>query len=167
MVSELYYNAIKSLIINFSANLEFFLKDSMRLNMMRNYSLLKKGLIESKKAINPTDIVEINDIEQIRLKYINNISNIMSSGELWSNRIKKYVKFMGLPKDLYVEAINKEIDSIWKMRNDIAHANTPIISLNYDEVLYKYGPDISINEYTQFALSFIQLVDNTIIFYPK
>lgn len=39
MVSELYYNSIKNLVINFSSTLEFFLKDSIRLNMMRNYSL--------------------------------------------------------------------------------------------------------------------------------
>lgn len=167
MVSELHYNAIKSLIINFSAILEFFLKDSMRLNMMRNYSLLKKGLIESKQSINPIDIVEINDIEQVRLKYINSVSNIMSSGELWSNKIKKYIKFMCLPSDLYAEIINKEIDSIWKTRNDIAHANTRILSLNYDEVLYKYGPDVSVDEYTQFALLFIKLVDDTMIFLSK
>lgn len=167
MVGELYYNAIKSLIINFSTILEFFLKDSMKLNMMRNYSLLKKGLIESKQSINPIDIVEINDIEQVRLKYINNISNIMSSGELWSNKIKRYIKFIGLPNDLYAEVINKEIDSIWKMRNDIAHANTRILSLNYSEVLYKYGPDISVDEYTQFALFFIKLVDDTMTFLSK
>ena len=47
MVSELYFGSLKSVIISFSANLEFFLKDSMQLCMMRNYSLLKKGLIES------------------------------------------------------------------------------------------------------------------------
>lgn len=167
MVSELYYNAIKSLVINFSASLEFFLKDSMRLNMMRNYSLLKKGLIESKQSVNPIDIVEINDIEQVRLKYINNISNIMSSGELWSNKIKKYIKFMDLPNNLYAEVINKEIDSIWKMRNDIAHANTRILSLNYGEVTHKYGTGISVDEYTQFALLFTKLVDDTMTFLSK
>ena len=42
IVGDLYYSSIKSLIINFSSTLEYFLKDSMKLNMMRNYSLLKK-----------------------------------------------------------------------------------------------------------------------------
>lgn len=167
MVSEMYYNSIRSLIINFSSTLEFFLKDSMRLNMMRNYSLLKKGLIESKQPINPIDIIEKDDIEQIRLKYINSISNSMSSGELWSNKLKKYIKFLDLPNDLYAEVINKKIDSIWKMRNDIAHANTRILSLDYGENVYKYGIDIGVDEYTQFALLFIELVDDTIAFLSK
>lgn len=48
IVSELYYSSIKSLIINFSSALEFYLKDSMKLNMMRNYSLFKRVLVETK-----------------------------------------------------------------------------------------------------------------------
>lgn len=167
MVNEIYYNAIKTLVINFTSTLEYFLRDSMRLNMMRNYSLLKKGLMESKQSINPIDIVEIDDIELVRLKYINNISNIMSLGELWSKKLKKYIKFLGLPNSLYAEVINKKIDSIWKMRNDIAHANTQILSLNYNETIYKYGTNIEADEYTKFALLFIELVDDTIAFLSK
>ena len=62
IVGDLYYSSIKSLIINFSSTLEYFLKDSMKLNMMRNYSLLKKVLTDTKTVINPIEIVEINDI---------------------------------------------------------------------------------------------------------
>ena len=42
----------------------------MKLNMMRNYSLLKSFLADTKTVINPIEIVEINDIEQLRFKYI-------------------------------------------------------------------------------------------------
>ena len=45
IVGELYFSSIKSLIINFSSTLEYFIKDSMKLNMMRNYSLFKKIFI--------------------------------------------------------------------------------------------------------------------------
>lgn len=164
MVSELYYNSIRSLIISFSSTLEFFLKDNTRLNMMRNYSLLKKGLMETKQVIDPKDIVEINDIELVRLKYINTISSVVCSGELWSNKLKKYIKFLNLPNDLCSQGIHKKIDSIWKVRNDIAHGNTQILSLSYDEITYKYGTDVNEAEYTQFALLFIKLVDETIEF---
>ena len=164
MVSQLYYNSIKSLIINFSSTLEFFLKDNIRLNMMRNYSLLKKGLMETKQVIDPKDIVENNDIELVRLKYINIISSAVCSGELWSNKFKKYIKFLDLPNNLCSQSIHKKIDSIWKVRNDIAHGNTQILSLSFDEITYKYGIDVSVTEYTQFALLFIELVDRTMEF---
>ena len=167
MLSKLYYNSLKSLIISFSATLEFFLKDSMQLNMMRNYSLLKKGLIESKQVIDPKDIVDIDDIELVRLKYIKNISNNMCSGEMWSGKFKKYVKFLSLPNNLLGETINKKIDSIWKMRNDIAHANTNILSINYNGTIHKFGADINAEQYTEFALFFIKLLDETLSFVEK
>lgn len=167
MVGELHYNSIKSLVINFSSTLEFYLKDSIRLNMMRNYSLLKKALIESKQIIDPKDIVEINDIDQIRLKYIYNISEHICSGELWKNKFKKYIKLLSLPNDLYEDAINNKIDSIWKMRNDIAHANSNGLLLVYRQNTYKYDSNISTEEYTQFALLFIELVDEVIDFLSK
>lgn len=167
MVSELYYNSIKSLIINFSSTLEFYLKDSIRLNMMRNYSLLKKALIDTKQLIDPKDIIEINDIEQIRLKYIYNISEHVCSGELWKNKFKKYVKLLSLPNNLCEDAINNKIDSIWKARNDIAHANSRRLLLAYSQNTYEYDSKISVNEYTQFALLFIELVDEVIAFLSK
>ena len=167
MLSKLYYNSLKSLIISFSATLEFFLKDSMQLNMMRNYSLLKKGLIESKQVIDPKDIVDIDDIELVRLKYIKNISDNMCSGEMWSGKFKKYVKFLSLPNNLLGETINKKIDSIWKMRNDIAHANTNILSINYNGAIHNFGADINAEQYTEFALFFIKLLDETLSFVEK
>ena len=167
MLSKLYYNSLKSLIISFSATLEFFLKDSMQLNMMRNYSLLKKGLTESKQVIDPKDIVDIDDIELVRLKYIKNISNNMCSGEMWSGKFKKYVKFLSLPNNLLGETINKKIDSIWKMRNDIAHANINILSINYNGTIHKFGADINAEQYTEFALFFIKLLDETLSFVEK
>lgn len=167
MLSKLYYNSLKSLIISFSATLEFFLIDSMQLNMMRNYSLLKKGLIESKQLIDPKDIVDIDDIELVRLKYIKNISNNMCSGEMWSGKFKKYVKFLSLPNNLLGETINKKIDSIWKMRNDIAHANTNILSINYNGTIHEFGADINAEQYTEFALFFIKLLDETLSFVGK
>lgn len=167
MLSKLYYNSLKSLIISFSATLEFFLKDSMQLNMMRNYSLLKKGLIESKQVIDPKDIVDIDDIELVRLKYIKNISNNMCSGEMCSGKFKKYVKFLSLPNNLLGETINKKIDSIWKMRNDIAHANINILSINYNGTIHKFGADINAEQYTEFALFFIKLLDETLSFVEK
>ncbi|MFR0577001.1 HEPN domain-containing protein [Limosilactobacillus reuteri subsp. suis] len=162
MVSELYFGSLKSVIISFSANLEFFLKDSMQLCMMRNYSLLKKGLIESNQVITPKDIVDMDSIESVRLKYINIISNRMCSGEMWSGKFKRYIKFLALPNELLGKNINKEIDSIWRMRNDIAHANTKVLSIEYDKVMHKFDRNINSEQYAEFAVFFIKLIDKTI-----
>lgn len=167
MVSELYYNSIKSLVINFSSTLEYYLKDSLRLNMMRNYSLFKKALSETKQLIDPKDIVEFNDIEQIRLKYIYNISEHICSGELWKNKFKKYIKLLSLPNYSSEDAINNKIDSIWKMRNDIAHANSNGLLFIYSSNTYEYDSKISVKEYTQFALLFIEIIDEVITFLSK
>lgn len=167
IVSELYYSSIKSLIINFSSTLEFYLKDSMKLNMMRNYSLLKKVLVETKCAIDPIDIVEIDDIEQLRLKYICEISDHMSSGELWKAKFKKYINLLALPKHLGEDETNNLIDSFWRARNDIAHANTRGVKLTYGKNIYEYDSKVSIEEYTQFALLFVELLDNVIAFLSK
>lgn len=167
MVGEMQFNSIKILVVNFSSTLEYFLKDSLRLNMMRNYSLLKKGLKETNISIDPIDIIEIDDIKKIRLKYINEISNVVCSGELWSKKFRKYIKFLGLPNGIYGESINKKIDAIWRMRNDIAHANTCILSLDYEGVIYKYSSEISADEYTQFTILFIELIDEVIKFLTR
>lgn len=167
LVGELYYSSIKSLIINFSSSLEFFLKDSMKLHMMRNYALFKKVLADTKMVINPTDIVDINDIEKLRLKYICEISEHVCSGELWKTKLKNYINLLALPKDLLSEEINNRIDSIWKARNDIAHANTLGLALNYGGNTYKFDSTVDVNEYTQFALLLIQLVDDVIVFLSK
>lgn len=163
-VGEIYYSSIKNLIISFSSTLEFYLKDSIRLNMMRNYSLLIKGLMDSKLSIEPKDIVDYNDIEEIRLKYIFNLSEHICSGELWTNKLKKYIKLLSLSNDLCTDSVNSRIDSIWRARNDIAHANTRGLSLNYEHNTYTYNSNIGVTEYTQFALLFIKLVDDVIAF---
>ncbi len=167
IVGDLYYSSIKSLIINFSSTLEYFLKDSMKLNMMRNYSLFKKVLVETKTVINPIEIVEINDIEQLRLRYICEISDHVCSGELWKAKLKKYINLLDLPKYLVAEEVNNKINSIWEARNNIAHANTRGLILNYAGNIYKYDSNTGVEEYTQFALLFIELVDDTIKFFSK
>lgn len=167
MVGELYYGEIKNLTVSFVSRLEFFLRDSMQLNMMRNYSLFKKALVESGIVVDSLDIVKFDDIETIRLKYIKYISNKMCSGELWSEKLKKYIKVLSLSKDLNGEAVNKKVDSIWKMRNDISHANTNTISFEYNGSVYKYDSNIKVDEYIKFALIFIELVDECAKFLEK
>lgn len=89
----------------------------------------------------------------------------MCSGELWSEKFKKYIKVLSLSKDLNGEAVNKKVDSIWKMRNDISHANT--ISFEYNGSVYKYDSNIKVDEYIKFALIFIELVDECAKFLEK
>ena len=124
-------------------------------------------MADTKTVINPIEIVEINDIEQLRFKYICEISDHVCSGELWKAKLKKYINLLALPNHLGTEEINNRIDSIWKARNDIAHANTRGLILNYDGNTYKYDSNIGAEEYTQFALLFIELVVDVIAFLSK
>ena len=79
-------------------------------------------------------------------------------------KLKKYLRFLSLSNDLAGEAVNKKIDSIWAARNDIAHASSKALSLKCGEIECVYNPNINAEEYTQFALYFIELVDDTIEF---
>lgn len=106
--------------------------------------------------------MDCKDIEEIRLKYILNLSEHICSGELWKNKLKKYIKLLSLPDELWKDSINNRIDSIWEARNDIAHANTRGLTLNYDNKKYNYNSNMGVTEYTQFALLFIKLVDDAI-----
>lgn len=167
MVGELYYSSIKNLAINLTSSLEYYLKDNMRLNMMRNYSLLKKIMLETKTVIDPKDIIDIDEIELLREKYIYEISEHVCSGELWKTKFKKYINLLDLPKSLVTEEINNRLDSFWQLRNDIAHGNTRGLTLKYDGNTYHYHPSIQEDEYTQFALLFIALVDEVVDFISK
>ena len=167
VIGELYFSFIKSLIVNFSSNLEFFLKDSLKLNMMRNYSLFKKILNDTKTVVNPIDILEVEDIDELRKKYIIQLSEHICSGELWKAKFKKYIGFLDLSKNLVNEEINGRIDSIWQARNDIAHANTCDLRLSYDKDTYVFNKNMGAEEYTKFALLFVSLVDDVIAFLSK
>ena len=128
---------------------------------------MQKVLVETKTVINPIEIVEINDIEQLRFRYICEISDHVCSGELWKAKLKKYINLLDLPKYLVAEEVNNKINSIWEARNNIAHANTRGLILNYAGNIYKYDSNTGVEEYTQFALLFIELVDDTIKFFSK
>jgi len=165
IVGDIYYNSIKILVVNFTSTIEFFLKDTMRLYMMCNFSLFRKGLNDAKISIAPNDIIDYDDVNELRLKYIKNIANIMSTGELWSNKLRKYISFLNLPKDLGKNAVvNLKIDSIWKMRNDIAHQNIKKLFLYIDKDEFIYDSNMSHENYIQFILFFINLIDDTIKF---
>ena len=164
MLSELQYSALRGVIISFTALLEQYLKDSIKLNMMRNSSLLLKGLHDSKTIIEPNDLLQYDDVDSIKMKYINNISVSVCSGELWKEKIRKYVKFMSLNKELSQRMINNKIESVWKVRNDITHANTNVLTLEYEEMREQYSSSISAEEYIRFSLFFVELVDETIDF---
>lgn len=161
LLSELLYGEISELTVCFSSLLESYLKTSLRLLMKRSDSLLRKGLKESDQKINPIDIADMSDMDMLRDKYIGFISDSICSGEMWNGKLKKYIRFLDLDMNFLNEGVNSRINSIWKMRNDISHSNSYSLSLNCDNTEYTYNHNVSVQEYTQFALYFVNLVDET------
>lgn len=86
---------------------------------------------------------------------------------MWKAKFKKYITALALSKHLWEDEINNLIDSFWRARNDIAHANTHGVRLTYGKNIYEYDTKVSVEEYTQFALLFIELVDKVITFLSK
>lgn len=167
LLGDLYFNSVKSVVISFTSTLENYLKNSLKSRLGLNDSLLKKALAESKITIDPMDIVDFDDIGSLQEKYKREISDYVCTGELWKAKFKKYINTLALSKALATEEINNRLDAIWRMRNDIAHANTSGLVLNYGNETYRYDATISAEEYTQFALLFIELVDDVFAFLNK
>ncbi|OTW93888.1 hypothetical protein BK702_03730 [Bacillus thuringiensis serovar cameroun] len=160
LVGEMYLDSIKNAIINFTANIEAYLKNSLSLYMKRNYSLIRKGLAEEKISIEAKDVFDFDDIKEIREKYIYIISDYKSLGELWSKKFKKYSKFIGIPKEFSSNKIHSRIDAFWKLRNDISHNNRRGLCLEVDGDKFQYSRHMEQEEYMKFIELFIRLVDD-------
>lgn len=163
MVGLIRHNSIITGVIKFTSSLEYFLNDLVSLCMIRNDSLLKKGLKDIQ--INPFDIVEINDLFKIRYKYIEIIAQDKCKGELWSKKLKKVCRFLDISSTYYSNKINRTIDSIWEMRNIIAHSNPSILSFTDDGKNFQHTEKSNKETYIDFIVYFIKAADkiNTLL----
>lgn len=157
MVGLIQHNSLITGVIKFTSSLEYFLNDLVSLCMMRNYSLLKKGLKDIE--INPFDIVEMNDLLKIRYKYIEIITQEKCKGELWSKKLKRVCGFLDISNEYYSNKINKTIDSIWEMRNVIAHSNPHTLSFADDGIILKHTEESNKETYIDFIVHFINAAD--------
>lgn len=157
MVGMVHHNSIITGVIKLTSSFEYFLNDLVSLCMMRNYGLLKKGL--SDIQINPVDIVEFNEIKELRYKYIEIITQDKCKGELWSKKLKRVCSFLGLSNKYFSSPINNTIDSIWKMRNVIAHGDSRKLVFDNNGLLIEHTENSTSEEYIKFITVFIKIAD--------
>lgn len=119
--SEIRISALSNSIINYTSACEYYLSDFIRL-MLTNNKLFKRGLDLINISINKFDIIEFNDIEDLRNKYMNQLSAEYSKGELWAKKFSNAHRLFDIQfnkNDLIIQSI----DSIWAHRNKLAHLN--------------------------------------------
>lgn len=160
VLTKLHHNAIITSIVDFTSTFEFFLNDIVTLCMKRNYSLLKKGLKEVQ--INPIDIVDYEDLKELRYKYISIISQSKCSGELWSKKLKRVSTFLSLSNKYYTHEVNKTIDSIWMMRNIIAHGNSRLISFRSKDITYSHSMTSKDDDYNSLIIELLNNIETLV-----
>jgi|GEM_PF-4400834 len=139
LLPEILLNAVSSCILNYTSSSEFFLVDLIRWKL-QDKRILKRALDLKETVIRKFDIVEIDNIDNLRNKYILQLSGQFSEGELWSKKYQNASKLFDVPFDKSLQVI-KSVDSIWEQRNKFAHLNRmhhlPIsfINLNGDEIV--------------------------------
>ena len=157
MVGMVQHNSIITGVIKLTSSLEYFLNDLVSLCMIRNNSLLKKGLKDIQ--INSFDIVDMDDLNKIREKYIEIIAQDKCKGELWSRKLKRVCSFLEVSEKYYADSLNKAIDSIWMMRNVISHGNSNRLVFTKDDVMYEHLEVSREDEYIRFIEPFISVMD--------
>ena len=157
MIGMLHHNSLITGITKFTSSLEYYLNDIVTLCMERNYSLLKKGLKDIQ--MNPFDIVDMDNLLKIRYKYIDIIAQEKCKGELWSKKLKRVCMFLNLSNKYYSDKINNTVDSIWEMRNIIAHGDSSILSFLDDGILLEHTEESNKEVYMDFIVHFIKIAD--------
>jgi hypothetical protein len=164
LLPEIRMNAILSCILNYTSSTEYFLVDLI-LWKLKDKRLFKRALDLKETVVRKFDIVEIDSIEDLRNKYILQLSGQFSEGELWAKKMSNASKLFDVPFDKNSQ-ITKSIDSIWEQRNKFAHLNRihylpiSIIDLNGEITQIQ---DLKDNEsYFHFCLQLLELMSEGI-----
>ena len=120
-VQDLRWNAATSGIIAFTSAVEYFLEDLVSLCLRRNSGLRKKAFAQYK--ILALELEESQSVDQIKLRHIDIIANNNTSGALLSHKFTKTVSFLDVTPACLNKDLKASLDSIWKLRNRLAHEN--------------------------------------------
>jgi hypothetical protein len=122
--SQFYLSFVHYYILRVVSVLELYLKDSLKQFMKLNTQLFKKGFNKDEKGNwevrgLPKNLASKYS-EETYLKYLNAIASHHSKGVKWSCKFKRYSKFLCI---LPEGEVSDKLDSLFKLRNDIAHLN--------------------------------------------
>ncbi|MBL7683761.1 MAG: hypothetical protein JNK00_10415 [Flavipsychrobacter sp.] len=138
LLQETRLNAISNCILNFTSATEYFLIDLIEWKL-QDKNLFKRALDIKDTEIRKFDIVDFDSIEDLRKKYIKQISAKFSEGELWAKKMQNAAKLFDIPFDKTSKTI-KSIDTVWMLRNRFAHLDR----LQYLPISFMSTSDIKI-----------------------
>ena len=122
VVPEIRMSALSNAVLNYTSATEYYLSDLMQLKLVRFPGLFKRALDLRDISINRMDIVNFTTIEDIKKKYIDQISYDSIRGELWTKKFAGASKIFDVPINR-TSPLLRSIDSIWELRNQVAHLN--------------------------------------------
>ena len=163
MEEEFKISSLSSFIIGYTANTENYLKELIELCLKRNTGLRKKAF--SKIEFSALKLEEDISVNQIRKELFLTISTEKSQGKLFSEKFKRLCTFLEIDKSILSNKTLNSLDSIWKLRNKIAHSKSAKMD-SYD--LDLLGKKIQIlktsydNEYFDFVTDLLLFVKNLI-----
>lgn len=160
ILNELRYSSISSAIVNFTSSTEHYLKDIIELCLQRNDSLRKKAF--SQREIKAIDLEKVETLNEIKKNLFKVISQEESKGQLFQNKFKRTAKFLEVKNSHINKCLFKSLDSIWELRNKIAHSNNGFIQ-EFEikgEKNFHITKEPSKTEYLNFCIEFLKIIDD-------
>ncbi|MGE6352923.1 hypothetical protein ACQKCJ_03485 [Flavobacterium sp. NPDC079362] len=161
MLNELRSSFISTTIINFTSTTEHYLKDMIELSLQRNSGFRKKAFVNHKmSAIELEENIDLNDIKKRIFKII---SAEHSKGPVLSSKFKKASSFLSIKEEIITSEVFTSLDSIWRLRNKIAHSNKGFIKffeIDSPVGLIKVSSEPEKEDYFYFCISLLKIIDD-------
>lgn len=168
MLNGLQSSFISSTIINFTSTTEHYLKDMIKLSLQRNAGFRKRAFKDFQ--LSAMDLEEFEDVNKIKIKIIRLIASDQSKGPLFSSKFSKTCKFLTVYESALSASLLKSLDSIWELRNKIAHSNSGLIQ-TYELVsmngLISISNEPQKQEYFDFCITLLKTIDDFTILLEK
>lgn len=160
MLNELRISSISSAVINFTSTTEHYIKEMIELSLTRNSSLRKKAF--NNYPISAMELEKSSSLNEIKKIIFKTISSEQSKGQLFNMKFNKATSFLSIEKSIDQIELFKSLDSIWELRNKIAHSNKGFIKL-----FEIYSPNGLVilsnkpqkNEYLNFSIELLKIID--------
>ncbi len=160
ILNELWLSSLSSSIINFTSTTEHYIKDIVELSLLRNDKPRKSAF--SQVNFSASELEEFNSLDELKKKLLKSISAEQSKGQLFSGKFKKVNSFLGTKNDNGIVDIHNSLDSIWRLRNKIAHSNKGLlkefeITTSIGTIVLSKEP--TKDEFLYFAIEFLKIVN--------
>jgi hypothetical protein len=120
--SQFYTSYTNYLISRFTAIIELFLKDTVKEQLKLNQNLTEKLLSSNIKIMPLKKYLKHFDTDEY-MTMLNIGAGEYTKGEKWSKKFKNCCAFLEIDSQCQNQDINKKLDSLFDIRNDILHLN--------------------------------------------